>query len=60
MLRIIARKIEQGEFPGDLGVLSLRKSGVARPIVFGFGAEGKHDHIKECARAADEIQRLSA
>lgn len=58
MLRIIARQIEKGEVPGDVGVLSLRKKGVRRPVVFGFGS-GKWDHVSECGRAAVEILRLS-
>lgn len=57
MLRIIARQIEKGEHPGDIGVLSLRKKGVRRPVVFGFGL--KANHVSECGRAAGEILRLS-
>lgn len=57
MLRIIARQIEKGEHPGDIGVLSLRKKGVRRPVVFGFGT--KADHVSECGRAAVEILRLA-
>lgn len=59
MLRIIARQIEKGEHPGDVGVLTLRKRGVRRPVVFGFGAAGKVDAVAECGRAAVEILRLS-
>ncbi len=59
MLRIIARQIEKGEVPGDVGVLTLRKKGVRRPKVFGFGAAGKWDHASECGRAAVELLRLS-
>ena len=59
MLRIIARQIERGEVPGDVGVLTVRKKGAKRPVVFGFGAEGKWDHVSECGRAAVEILRLS-
>ena len=57
MLRIIARQIEKGEHPGDVGVLTLRKKGVRRPVVFGFGAEC--NGVAECGRAAMEILRLS-
>ena len=57
MLRIIARQIEKGEIPGDTGVLSLRKKGVRRPVVFGFGKEC--NGVAECGRAAVEILRLS-
>ena len=57
MLRIIARQIEKGEIPGDIGVLSLRKKGVRRPVVFGFGQ--KVSGVAECGRAAVEILRLA-
>ena len=57
MLRIIARQIEKGEHPGDVGVLMLRKKGVRRPVVFGFGTEC--NGVAECGRAAVEILRLS-
>jgi hypothetical protein len=59
MLRIIARQVEKGELPGDVGVLTIRKKGVRRPVVFGFGAVGKWDHASELGRAAVEILRLS-
>ena len=57
MLRIIARQIEKGEHPGDIGVLTLRKKGVRRPVVFGFGKEV--NGVAECGRAAVEILRLA-
>lgn len=59
MLRVIARQIENGSIEANVGVLSLRKKGVKRPKVFGFGAPGKWDHVSECGRAAVEILRLT-
>jgi hypothetical protein len=56
-LRVIARQIEKGEIKADLGVMSLRKSGSSRPVVFGFGR--KVNGVSECGRAALEIIRLS-
>lgn len=58
-LRVIARKIEKGEIEADVGVLSLRKKGATRPVVFGFGPVGKIEPVRECGRAALEILRLS-
>jgi hypothetical protein len=55
-LRIIARQIEKGEIAADVGLLTLRKRGVARPTVFGFG--GKVEPVRECGRAALEVLRL--
>lgn len=57
LLRIIARQVESGEIPADVGVLTLRKSGSARPKVFGFGAVGKLDPEKELVRASAELLR---
>lgn len=57
-LRVIARQIEKGEIAADVGVLTLRKRGVRRPVVFGFGASAKLDPVAECGRAAVEILRL--
>ena len=57
MLRIIARQIETGELSADTGVLSLRKRGQRRPVVFGFGT--KCNGVSECGRAALEILRLA-
>lgn len=56
-LRIIARQIEKGEIEADIGLLTLRKKGSSRPVVFGFGA--KIDPVSECGRAAVEVLRLS-
>lgn len=56
-LRVIARKIEKGEIEADVGLLTLRKKGVMRPVVFGFGA--KVEPVRECGRAALEVLRLS-
>lgn len=56
-LRVIARKIEKGEFSADVGLLTIRKKGVSRPTVFGFGA--KVEPVRECGRAALEVLRLS-
>lgn len=56
-LRIIARQIEKGEITADIGLLTLRKKGVSRPVVFGFGA--KIEPVRECGRAAVELLRLA-
>jgi hypothetical protein len=56
-LRIIARQIEKGEIEADVGLLTLRKKGASRPVVFGFGA--KIEPGRECDRAAAEVARLS-
>lgn len=58
-LRVIARQIERGEIEADVGVLTLRKKGAARPAVFGFGPAGKTEPVRECGRAALELLRLS-
>lgn len=58
-LRVIARQIEKGEIAADVGVLTLRKRGVQRPTVFGFGREGGLDPHAELERASGEIGRLS-
>ena len=58
-LRVIARKIEKGEISADVGLLTLRKKGAARPTVFGFGAVGKIEPVRECGRAALEVLRLT-
>jgi hypothetical protein len=58
-LRVIARQIEKGEIEADVGLLTLRKKGVARPVVFGFGPVGKIEPVRECGRAALEVLRLS-
>lgn len=58
-LRIIARQIERGEIAADVGLLTLRKKGASRPTVFGFGAPGKIEPVRECGRAALEVLRLS-
>jgi hypothetical protein len=55
-LRVIARQIERGEIHADTGLLTLRKKGVARPVVFGFGK--KVEPVRECGRAALEVLRL--
>jgi hypothetical protein len=57
-LRVIARQIEKGEIEADVGILSLRKKGSARPSVYGFGAVGKVHPVAECGRAAVEVLRL--
>lgn len=59
LLRIIAREIESGKIDADVGVLTLRKSGAARPKVFGFGAVGKLDPDREIARASAELLRCA-
>jgi hypothetical protein len=59
-LRVIARQIEKGEIEADLGVLSLRKKGVARPVVFGFGPGRLLDPVSECGRAVGEYLRLTS
>lgn len=62
MLRVIAREIERGNVDADVGVLTLRKKGSARPTVYGFGLAEKslvRDWTRECERAAAEIVRLS-
>jgi hypothetical protein len=56
-LRVIARQIEKGEIEANTGLLTLRKKGAARPVVFGFGA--KCEPVRECGRAALEVLRLS-
>jgi hypothetical protein len=56
-LRVIARQIERGEIDADVGLLTLRKKGLSRPVVFGFGA--KVEPVRECGRAALEVLRLS-
>ncbi len=58
-LRVIARQIEKGELPTDFGLLTLRKKGATRPVVFGFGPVGKIEPVRECGRAALELLRLS-
>lgn len=58
-LRVIARQIEKGEIEADVGLLTLRKKGARRPTVFGFGAVGKIEPVRECGRAALEVLRLS-
>jgi hypothetical protein len=63
MLRVIAREIERGKVPADVGVLTLRKKGSARPLVYGFGIPSQnltHDWVRECERAAEEVTRLSS
>lgn len=55
-LRIIARQIEKGEIEADVGLLTLRKKGVTRPNVFGFGP--KVEPVRECGRAVLEVLRL--
>jgi hypothetical protein len=57
LLRIIARQVESGEIAADVGVLTLRKSGAARPKVFGFGAVGKLNPEQELVRASAELLR---
>jgi hypothetical protein len=57
-LRVIARQIEKGEIEADVGLLTVRKKGAARPTVFGFGA--KIDVKGECDRAVQEVERLSS
>lgn len=58
-LRVIARQIEKGEITADVGVLTLRKLGRKRPVVFGFGAAAKLKPVHECELAALEITRLT-
>lgn len=58
-LRVIARQIEKGEIGADFGVLTLRKRGVSRPSVFGFGPEGSLDPHAEMDRASKELNRLA-
>lgn len=58
-LRVIARQIEKGEIAADVGLLTLRKRGSARPTVFGFGPVGKIEPVRECGRAALEVLRLT-
>lgn len=56
-LRVIARQIEKGEIEADIGLLTLRKNGVRRPKVYGFGKQ--INAVSECGRAAVEVLRLS-
>lgn len=58
-LRVIARQIEKGEIAADFGVLTLRKRGAHRPVVFGFGPAGKLEPFRELEFAAMEVDRLS-
>lgn len=58
-LRVIARQIEKGEIAADVGVLTLRKKGAARPTVFGFGPPGKLNVEGECSKAVAEVLRLT-
>ena len=56
-LRVIARKIEKGELEADVGLLTIRKKGSSRPVVFGFGKNV--EPTRECGRAALEVMRIS-
>ena len=56
-LRVIARQIEKGEIGADVGLLTVRKKGAARPTVFGFGA--RIEPVRECDRAVAELARLA-